>query len=156
HREGIFAELSVRENYSLRSIERDTVAGVIVSRKERGRARAAVKAFAVKTPDLETPISSLSGGNQQKLVLSSVLASNPAVLLIDEPTQGVDVGARAEIYRILREIAVGGTAIIVVSSDAAEIAGLSDRVLVFSRGHVAAELGGADVVENNITKAVLT
>lgn len=156
HREGIFAELSVRENFSLRSIVRDTVAGIVRPGAERARAKAAVKKFAVKTPELETPISSLSGGNQQKLVLASVLAANPVVLLIDEPTQGVDVGARTEIYRLLREIAAGGTAIIIVSSDAAEIAGLSDRVMVFSRGRIAAELVGADVIENNITKAVLT
>ncbi|WP_026059994.1 ATP-binding cassette domain-containing protein [Pseudaminobacter salicylatoxidans] len=156
HRDGIFAELSVRENFSLRSMVQDTLGGVINPRSERARAKSAVATFAVKTPELETPISSLSGGNQQKLVLSSVLATNPVVLLIDEPTQGVDVGARAEIYRILREIAAAGTAIIIVSSDAAEIAGLSDRVMVFSRGQIAEELSGPEVVENNITKAVLT
>jgi ribose transport system ATP-binding protein len=132
HREGILAELSVRENFAIRSISRDTSIGFINGLSEARRAGAAVEAFAVKTPTLDTPISSLSGGNQQKLILASVLAANPTVLIVDEPTQGVDVGARAEIYRILRKIAAEGTAIIIVSSDAAEVSGLCERVLVFS------------------------
>src|SRR6185312_1347932 len=108
HREGILAELSVKENFAIRSIALDTSYGFINGASESQRAARAVAAFAVKTPSLETPMSSLSGGNQQKLILSSVLAAKPTVLLVDEPTQGVDVGARAEIYRILRQIAMDG------------------------------------------------
>lgn len=156
HREGVLAELSVRENFSLRSLARDLTSGLLSARSEAGRARQAVEAFAVKTPTIETPIRSLSGGNQQKLVLASVLASEPAVLLVDEPTQGVDIGARMEIYRILRETAARGVAVIVVSSDQQEVAGLCDRVLIFSRGHIVKELVGKDVVETEITSAVLT
>jgi ribose transport system ATP-binding protein len=156
HREGILPTLSVKENFAIRSTSRDARFGLISAARETARAERAVAAFAVKTPSLETPVSSLSGGNQQKLILSSVLAAHPAVLLIDEPTQGVDVGARAEIYRILRQIASDGTAIIIVSSDAAEITGLCDRVAVFSRGEIASELAGDDVTENQITTSVLT
>ncbi|PHP66928.1 ABC transporter [Zhengella mangrovi] len=156
HHEGILADLSVRENFSIRSTETDTVSGLVSEQRERSRVRDAVAGYNVKTPSIETPIRSLSGGNQQKLILSSVVGAEPAVMLIDEPTQGVDIGARAEIYRILREIANNGTTIIVVSSDAAEIAGLCDRVMVFSRGQIVRELKGDDVVENNITEAVLT
>ncbi len=156
HREGIFGELSVRENFSIRSLPFDSIKGWVSQRSEAKRARDAVTRFAVKTPSIDTPIRTLSGGNQQKLVLASVLASRPKVLLVDEPTQGVDIGARMEIYKVLREAAAAGTAVIVVSSDAHEVAGLCDRVLIFSRGHVVKELGENAVSENNITSAVLT
>ncbi|BBU32515.1 hypothetical protein BTHE68_62490 (plasmid) [Burkholderia sp. THE68] len=156
HREGIFGDLSVRENFSVRSLSFDTVRGLVRPKSERRRAQDAVTSFAVKTPTIETPIRSLSGGNQQKLVLASVLASKPKVLLVDEPTQGVDIGARMEIYKVLRQAAAAGTAVIVVSSDAQEVAGLCDRVLIFSRGHIVKELRADEVSENNITSAVLT
>jgi ribose transport system ATP-binding protein len=155
-RDGIFGELSVRENFSLRSLSLDSIHGWISQRSEARRTKLAVAGFAVKTPSVETPIRSLSGGNQQKLVLASVLASHPEVLLVDEPTQGVDIGARMEIYKVLRQAAAAGTAVIVVSSDALEVAGLCDRVLIFSRGHIVKELRDAAVNENNITSAVLT
>lgn len=155
HREGIFPELSVRENFSIRSLKADTAGGLLGARSEQRRTREAINQFAVKTPSGETPIQSLSGGNQQKVVLSSVLAANPRVLLVDEPTQGVDVGARAEIYRIIRETARQGVAVIVVSSDAQEVAGLSDHVAIFSRGKVVELLSGEDVTEDNITASVL-
>ncbi|ANB72990.1 ABC transporter [Paraburkholderia phytofirmans OLGA172] len=156
HRDGIFGELSVRENFSLRSLPFDSIHGWINQRSEARRTKLAVTGFAVKTPTVETPIRSLSGGNQQKLVLASVLASNPEVLLVDEPTQGVDIGARMEIYKVLRQAAAAGTAVIVVSSDALEVAGLCDRVSIFSRGHIVKELHDTAVNENNITSAVLT
>lgn len=155
HREGIFAELSCRENFSSRSPWKDTFSMVVSSKNETERTAKAIRQFAVKTPGPETPIGSLSGGNQQKLVLASVLASDPKVLLVDEPTQGVDVGARAEIYKILRDIADKGVAIIVMSSDAAEVAGLCDRVAVFSRGSIVEMLTGDQVAENAITGAAL-
>jgi ribose transport system ATP-binding protein len=156
HREGVFADLSVRENFSLRSLGRDLVGGLLSSRSEVRRTREAIARFGIKTPTAETPIKSLSGGNQQKLVLASVLASQPVAMLVDEPTQGVDIGARMEIYRTLRATAAAGVGIVVVSSDAHEVAGLCDRVLVFSRGKIAKELTGAEVSEHNITSAVLT
>ncbi len=155
HREGIFAELSLRENFASRSPLKDRIAGFASRSSETRRTAEAIRAYAVKTPGTETPIGSLSGGNQQKLVLASVVATGPKVLVIDEPTQGVDVGARAEIYRILRDLASRGTAIIVLSSDAAEIAGLCDRVVVFSRGQLVSELAGEEVTENGITGAAL-
>ena len=109
----------------------------------------------MKTPSTETPIASLSGGNQQKLLVAAVLSSNPKVLLIDEPTQGVDVGARMFIYQTLRRAAERGAAILVVSSDAAEIAGVSDRVVVFSRGHIVGQLEREEVTENNIIQSMM-
>lgn len=156
HREGMFGELSVRENFSLRSLSTDAVAGFVDKARERKRARDAIDEFAVKTPTTETQIGSLSGGNQQKLLIAGVLASRPEVLLIDEPTQGVDIGARIFIYETLRRAAEAGAAIIIVSSDAAELAGLCDRVVVFSRGQIVSQLEASDVTENGIIKAMMT
>lgn len=156
HREGMLGELSVRENFSLRSLPADAMVGVVDKARERKRARAAVQDFAVKTPSTETPIASLSGGNQQKLLIAGVLASKPKVLLVDEPTQGVDVGARMFIYETLREAADAGAAILVVSSDAAELAGICDRVVVFSRGQIVDQLVGSEVSENSIIKSMMT
>lgn len=156
HRDGIFSELSVRENFSVRSLAKNVKNGLMHARSENTRAGEAVKNFAVKTPSIETPIQSLSGGNQQKLVMASVLASEPLVLLVDEPTQGVDIGARMEIYQHLRAAADSGIAVLILSSDANEVAGLSDRVMIFSRGKIIKQLEGAEVSENGITQAVMT
>ena len=155
HREGMAAALSLRENFTMRSLSRD-LSGPFISRSsEQSRTDGAIADFAIKTPSAETLIDNLSGGNQQKLILSSVIASQPKVMLVDEPTQGVDVGARAEIYRALRKIADGGVAILVVSSDATEIAGLCDRVMIFSRGMIVERVEGYAVSESAITGAVL-
>ena len=155
HREGIFPELSVRENFSIRSIQDDSFFGLVSHSSEGQRTSKAIQQFSVKTPNGETPIQSLSGGNQQKVVLSSVLAMKPKVLLVDEPTQGVDVGARAEIYKVIRDAARAGVAVILVSSDQQEVAGLSDNVAIFSRGRVVEMLSDDRVTEDNITSAVL-
>ena len=105
---------------------------------------------------MEAPVLSLSGGNQQKIVMSRALLSEPDLIVADEPTQGVDVGARAEIYRILRDVSSSGTPVIVNSSDAAELEGLCDKVIVMSRGRVVATLTGADVTEARIVAAAVS
>lgn len=156
HREGVLAESSVRENLSLRNLREFSRLGVIRSAPEDAAAGAAVAQLSIQTPTLETPVGSLSGGNQQKTVLAGVLAGEPRVLLADEPTQGVDVGARIEIYQILRDRAEAGVAVIVLASDALELVGLCDRVLIFSRGQVAGNLEGEEVSEEGITRSILT
>src|SRR6266511_1935874 len=102
------------------------------------------------------PISSLSGGNQQKVVMARAMLADPAILVADEPTQGVDVGARAEIYRILREVTARGVPVVVSSSDALELEGLCDSVIVMSRGHVVATLEDDDVTEERIVHAAIS
>ena len=154
--EGVLTNLTVRENASLTTLANYSRAGLMSRRAERSGVGSQTRALAVKTPSIESDISSLSGGNQQKVILSRVLESLPRVLLADEPTQGVDVGSRAEIYSILRSTASKGTAVLVVSSDFVELAGLCDRVIVFSRGYVVKELVGDEVAERGITEAVLT
>jgi ribose transport system ATP-binding protein len=155
HKESIVSGQSVRTNFSFRSLDKDERFLFLSERSESRRAYSAVARYAVKTPTLQTSVNSLSGGNQQKLVIAGALAAEPEVLLVDQPTQGVDVGARMEIYRHLRNAANSGMAIIVVSSDANEVASLCDRVMIFSRGRIIAELKGADVREEEITSAVI-
>jgi ribose transport system ATP-binding protein len=105
---------------------------------------------------MDAPVSALSGGNQQKVVISRALLSDPLLLVADEPTQGVDVGARAEIYTILRDASTRGIPVVVASSDAMELEGLCDQVLVMSRGHVVETLTGDDVTEQRIVSAAVT
>lgn len=154
--EGILPKLSVRENITATTINQVARLGFMSSRREYERASASARELDVKTPSLETTIESLSGGNQQKVVFARALLSKPRVILAHEPTQGVDVGARLEIYRLLRDAVNDGATAIVVSSDASELEGLCDRVLVMSRGTIARELTGDQVTEHAMTQAALT
>lgn len=155
HAEGVFPALGVRENISIGTIERHAKFGIVRPRAERQASRKRIAGLKVKTPSLDTPIGNLSGGNQQKAVLARVLGRSPKLILADEPTQGVDVGSRVEIYRFLRDAVEDDSGAIVVSSDGAELEGLCDRVIVLSRGHQVRELSGADLTERNITEAAL-
>lgn len=156
HREGIFGGLSVRENIAARNLKRLARRGLVSASEEEAKTRQLSEEFGVKTPHLEADIATLSGGNQQKAVLAGAFASEPEVLLLDEPTQGVDVGARSEIYSLIRQRASEtGMATVVLSSDATELAGLCDRVVVFSRGQIVGEFAGEDVTESRITNAAL-
>ena len=156
HGEGIFPDMSVRENISLFTLPRYASLGFVSSAREKSAVAGQVRTLAIKTPSTETTIGSLSGGNQQKSVFARAMLAEPALLLADEPTQGVDAGARIELYRHLRHAAESGSAVVVLSSDALELQGLCDRVLTFSRGQVTRELTGADVTEANITQSALT
>ena len=156
HREGVMLTLSVRENMSLLALRSLARGGVVPRARERALVAGQLQELGVKTPSQETAIAALSGGNQQKVLFARALLGAPRVLLADEPTRGVDAGARIDIYRVLREAAAGGRAIVVLSSDAVELQGLCDRVLVFSRGRVVRELAGAQIDEENITGAAVT
>ena len=136
----MFPALGVRENMTVQVLDDFAAAGVVSSARERARAQALADELNIVTPTLEQPISYLSGGNQQKTVLARAFLRKPKVVLIDEPTQGVDANARFDIYRAVRAMVDGGAGCIVNSSDAMELAGICDRVLVFSRGRVIREL----------------
>ena len=155
HTEGLAGSLTVRENATFAALEKFSVNGVLSRKKELEQVAITFKSLAVKTPGTEAPILSLSGGNQQKVVMARALLSEPGVIVADEPTQGVDVGARAEIYRILREVSNSGTPVIVNSSDAAELEGLCDQVIVLSRGRVVEQLSGDAVKEDRIVAAAV-
>jgi ribose transport system ATP-binding protein len=149
--EAMFGKMSVRENVVAPSLDLVMPRGVESRPREYRATRDAIAGLAVKTPTLETPVASLSGGNQQKVLLARSRLRQPRVLLVEDPTQGVDAGARVEIYAFLRRLADEGVAIVVLSTDAVELEGLCDRVLVFSRGEVSANLDGDDVTERAIT-----
>ena len=155
HTEGLAAGLTVRENASFAALDKFSAFGIVSKKKELAQVGATFSSLAVKAPSIEAPILSLSGGNQQKVVMSRALLSEPCLIVADEPTQGVDVGARAEIYRILREVSSSGTPVIVNSSDATELEGLCDKVIVLSRGRAVATLTGADVSEARIVAAAV-
>ncbi|BEP15907.1 hypothetical protein acdb102_42180 [Acidothermaceae bacterium B102] len=155
HREGLMMSLSVRENAAVTSLTRFRRGPLLDRRTEVAMVNREVAALAVKTPSLDAPVSALSGGNQQKVVLTRALLSKPSILIADEPTQGVDVGARAEIYRILREVSDGGVPVVVASSDAKELEGLCDRVVVMSRGQCVETLTGDDITEERLIRAAV-
>ena len=156
HTEGVFERLSVADNAGISAIGRFATATFVNRRRERTAVATQFTAMRVKTPSLDTPVESLSGGNQQKVMMSRVLLTAPHILLTDEPTQGVDVGARGEIYDIIRTTSNSGTTVVVLSSSAAELAEICDRVIVFSRGEAVRELVGQHVTERLITEAALT
>jgi ribose transport system ATP-binding protein len=155
HSEGLMMSLSVRENTAVSALP-SFARGPLLSRRTevRGVDRE-LSSLAVKAPSREATVSALSGGNQQKVVLARALLSKPAILVADEPTQGVDVGARAEIYRILREVSDTGVPVVVASSDAKELEGLCDRVVVMSRGEVVELLTGDAITEERLINAAV-
>lgn len=156
HNEGIFRTLSVRENIAVGALEKFRRFGLVDSDAERRAVQQTCARLAVRTPSLDQKVENLSGGNQQKVVIGRSVLREPRVLLVDEPTQGVDAGARVEIYGILRGIAAEGVPVVVRSSDSLELEGLCDRVYVFSRGHVIGELSGKDVNERAIAERIVT
>ena len=107
----------------------------------------------VRAPNVDTPVGRLSGGNQQKVLIGKWLSRRPRVLILDEPTRGVDIGARAEIHRLIRNLAADGVAVIVISSEAEELPEVCDRVLVMAEGRVVKELAGAEMTRANIVQA---
>jgi len=156
HREGLLLRMSVRENAALAALPRFAARGIVQRRAEVAAVEGQRTALGIRTPSLQAPISALSGGNQQKVVLARTMLAEPSLVLADEPTQGVDAGARVEIYRILRQIAGRGIPVVVASSDGLELQGLCDRVVIFSRGQVVKELAGEQVTEEGIAQAIVT
>lgn len=154
--EGLMVDLNVRENAAMTALDRLTVGPIVSRHREVAAVERQLSELAVKAPSLEAPVSALSGGNQQKIVMARAMLSEPAILVADEPTQGVDVGARAEIYRILREVAARGVPVVVASSDTIELEGLCDRVIVMSRGQAVATLEGDAVTEERIVHAAIS
>ena len=156
HSEGLMMSLSVRENAAVNALNKLT-SGIFVSRKkETNTVHASLKSIDVKAPSMDADVSALSGGNQQKIVMSRSLLSDPILIIADEPTQGVDVGARAEIYKILRDTAGRGIPVIVNSSDTKELEGLCDRVYVMSRGHIVSTLEGSEITETKMVAAAVS
>ena len=161
HEEGLFMSLRLRENIGIGALDRISTRGVIDRKRDRALTKQVIDRLGVYSghrvkEDDDTTAAELSGGNQQKTLIGRELAGEPKVILIDEPTKGVDVGARTEIYARLRELADSGVAVVVSSSDGIELEGLCDRVAVFARGHIVKELAGETLTDEAITEANLT
>lgn len=152
-KESLFAGLTVGDNLGLGVLGELSNGGIMRIRKERSFVADAIDRYRIRVGHAGQLPAELSGGNQQKVALSRVLAMRPKVVLIDEPTQGVDARSRLDIYRFLRAIADSGSAVVVVSSDASELAGLCDRILVMSRGRLTTELDGRSASEETIVGA---
>ncbi len=148
--EGLIVRMSVRENVTLPSLERFTVFRLISRARERKAADEQIVSLAIKTPGAEALVMNLSGGNQQKVVLGKWLSMSPKVMILDEPTRGVDVGGKAEIYRLMRELAARGNVILMISSDMEEILHMSDRVAVMHEGRITGVLDRQDCTEENV------
>jgi ABC-type sugar transport system ATPase subunit len=151
--DGIVPALSVRDNLSLASLRRRSSAGVVNGRGETALAVEHIASLGVSPAAPERRIDTLSGGNQQKVVLGKWLATEPNVLILDEPTRGVDVGAKADIHRIIGDLAASGVGILLISSELPEVLAVSDRVLVLHEGRVTAELAAADATEAAVMHA---
>ncbi|UVF21765.1 sugar ABC transporter ATP-binding protein [Microvirga terrae] len=151
---GLFLDLTVRDNVNVNVLSRDARTGGVLNLKAaKQRAAAAIRALGIRVAGDVVPVGSLSGGNQQKVLLSRLLETKPKVLILDEPTRGVDIGAKSEIYRLIDSLARNGVGVIVISSELPEIVGICDRVLVMREGRLAGEVGGAGhppVTQENI------
>ena len=138
---GLFLDMTINENINIGIIGRDASRGGILNfAAAKERATRAIKSLSIRTPSASINVGALSGGNQQKALIARLLETKPKVIILDEPTRGVDVGAKSEIYRIIDELAGSGIAVVVISSDLPEIIGIADRVLVMREGRIAGEV----------------
>ena len=153
-REGLVLAHSVRENVGLASLRELSTAGVVRRADERRLANEAAQRFGVRPPRIDIPARTLSGGNQQKVVLSKWLVRKPRpeVAVLDEPTRGVDVGAKFEIYRLIDELVDGGAGVILISSELPEVIAMSDRIIVMSEGRIAGTLEPPEFSEERILR----
>ena len=149
---GLVLSMNCRENTSLTILSRLSDLGFVRRKAERTLVQSYVDKLRVKTPSIDAPIAGLSGGNQQKIALAKWLARECGILIVDEPTRGVDVGAKAEIHHLLDELACQGLALLVISSELPEVMNLSRRVLVMRQGSVAGELERAEVSQTNLMR----
>ncbi|MCC6801852.1 MAG: sugar ABC transporter ATP-binding protein [Anaerolineae bacterium] len=150
---GLFLEMSIKLNIESAVIDAVSQGGMLVASKERALAQGYVRQLNISTPGIEQEVRRLSGGNQQKTLVAKWLAIKPKVLIVDEPTRGIDVGAKKEIYHLLRELAESGVGIVMISSELPEILGMSDRVLVMHDGALVAEYSAADASEEKIIRS---
>jgi ribose transport system ATP-binding protein len=148
--QGLIMGMSVRENGSLVALKQLHRLGFIKYKAEYSLVKEYLQKLRIKTPSVETKIATLSGGNQQKVVLSKWLAIRPQILILDEPTRGIDVGAKAEIHRIISDLAAQGVGIIMISSELPEILGMSDRIIVMHEGRITGTLKPEEATQERI------
>ncbi len=152
---GLVLPMSVQQNITLATLRRISRFTFIDSKAEASICREYIERFSIKTPEENFVVGKLSGGNQQKVAVSKALAAEPKVLILDEPTRGVDVGAKAEIHRIISELSAKGLAIIMISSELPEVLGMSDRILVLRRGRIIGEVMRQDATQEKVIAMAL-
>jgi inositol transport system ATP-binding protein len=152
---GLIPAFGVRRNTTLAALRRWCRAGFVNRRAERRVAEEQVRRLAIKAQDLEQPVVRLSGGNQQKVVLARALLAEPRVLLLDEPTRGIDIAAKAEVHALVRELACAGKAIVLVSSELPELLALSDRILVLRQGEIAGEVDPRQTTPEDVLRLAM-
>ncbi len=150
---GLFLEMSLKLNIEATVIEEVSTQGVVIPAKERALAEAYIDQLNISTSGIEQEVRRLSGGNQQKALVAKWLAIKPKILIVDEPTRGIDVGAKKEIHFLLRALADNGVGVIMISSELPEILGMSDRIIVMHEGAIVAEFDAADATEEKIIRA---
>jgi len=147
---GLILSMAVRENVSLANLDMLAMLGFVDSKKERQIAEGYVSELSIKTPSVEQKVENLSGGNQQKVVLAKWLFTRSKVLIFDEPTRGIDVGSKVEIYQLMNRLAAQGVGIIMISSELPEVLGMSDRILVMHEGRIAGELSREEATQEAV------
>jgi ribose transport system ATP-binding protein len=153
--QSLILDNTIRFNASLAALPAVSKFGVVRKRKERQLVAEQARALRVKAPSVETIVSNLSGGNQQKIVLAKCLMTDPSVVLLDEPTRGIDVGAKAEVYELMNRLAGQGSALVMVSSELPELLATCDRIIVLCEGRVTAELSRAEATQERILAAAM-
>jgi rhamnose transport system ATP-binding protein len=154
-RHGVILDMPVAANTTLAILREISRGGLIDFKAERRLARSFVDRLGIKTPGIDTPVGNLSGGNQQKVAVARWLAAQPKVIILDEPTQGVDVGAKAEIHKLMGELAQRGLAIIMISSELPEVLGMSDRIAVMHAGQITGFLTRAQATQERVLEMAL-
>ena len=148
--QGIFSQLTVRHNMSSASLKNISSGSIISTTKDKSLVSTFSSALSLRSSAQETVVGKLSGGNQQKVVLGRWLAKRPKVLILDEPTRGIDIGAKGEIYQIIRKIAAEGVSVLIISSELPEVLGLADRIIVMREGNMVADLPAKSATESKI------
>ena len=151
--QGLILDLSIERNATLPRLGAVSRWGIVRRSRERAMASTWADRLGVKRRRLADPVATLSGGNQQKVVLGKWLATEPGVLIVDEPTRGIDVGAKVEVHALLSELAASGMAVLMISSELSEVLGMADRVLVMHEGRLTAELSKEDATEEKVLQA---
>ena len=146
----------IRNNISISNLNAISTAGLVSARKLRQRAQKYFEELRVKAPSASIKVTSLSGGNQQKVVLARALNTEPRLIILDEPTKGIDVGSKNEIYTIINQMAAQGVAVVMISSELPELIGMSDRVVIMAEGRVVGELAGEDIKDTKIMEMAVT
>jgi ribose transport system ATP-binding protein len=153
--EGLMLSMTVRENLSFAAVEKMSRMGVVDKRAEEAAIDEMIALLKIKADGIDGPVGALSGGNQQKVVIGKWLMTKPRIILLNDPTRGIDVGTKQEIYQLLQKLAAEGCAILLYSTDYDELIGCCDRVLVMYDGRIVRTLAGDDLNETNLVSAAL-